>query len=123
MAERRGFEPLIQMNRITVFETAAFDRSAISPQKQIHNLACGIEKIKDEPKKILLLHRFDVQTAAFFSQRARVFGAASVRIDFTPDGNAIQTPPEFRRSSFFSFRSEIFHVFLFFTLIFLQSGL
>lgn len=53
MAERRGFEPLIQMNRITVFETAAFDRSAISPQKQDHNLACEHEKIKDEPQKIL----------------------------------------------------------------------
>ena len=51
MAERRGFEPLIQMNRITVFETAAFDRSAISPQKQDYNLACEHEKIKDEPQK------------------------------------------------------------------------
>ena len=53
MAERRGFEPLIQMNRITVFETAAFDRSAISPQKQDYNLACEHEKIKDEPQKNL----------------------------------------------------------------------
>ena len=31
MAERGGFEPPNGKNPLTVFETAAFDRSAISP--------------------------------------------------------------------------------------------
>ena len=32
MAERGGFEPPNGKNPLTVFETAAFDRSAISPE-------------------------------------------------------------------------------------------
>ena len=31
MAEREGFEPSIPMKDITIFETVAFDHSAISP--------------------------------------------------------------------------------------------
>ena len=31
MAEREGFEPSIPTRSITIFETVAFDRSAISP--------------------------------------------------------------------------------------------
>ena len=33
MAEREGFEPSIPTRSITIFETVAFDRSAISPLK------------------------------------------------------------------------------------------
>ena len=39
MAERGGFEPPNGKNPLTVFETAAFDRSAISPvfRKKVRN--------------------------------------------------------------------------------------
>ena len=33
VAEREGFEPSIRKNRITDFESVAFDLSAISPHK------------------------------------------------------------------------------------------
>ena len=38
MAERVGFEPTVPQRGTTVFETAAFDRSAISP--------CGIKFVE-----------------------------------------------------------------------------
>ena len=47
MAERGGFEPPNGKNPLTVFETAAFDRSAISPdfkKKAENNIACNREK-------------------------------------------------------------------------------
>ena len=46
MAERGGFEPPNGKNPLTVFETAAFDRSAISPvfKKTENNIACNREK-------------------------------------------------------------------------------
>ena len=34
MAEKVGFEPTVQQNCTTVFETAPFDRSGISPQTE-----------------------------------------------------------------------------------------
>ena len=36
-AEREGFEPPGRSSRPTVFKTAAFDRSATSPKKELEN--------------------------------------------------------------------------------------
>ena len=35
MAEREGFEPSIRYKRMPVFKTGAFNRSAISPNRDI----------------------------------------------------------------------------------------
>ena len=42
MAERQGFEPWVPHNGTTVFETAPFDRSGISPH---YELASGVRPV------------------------------------------------------------------------------
>ena len=45
MAERVGFEPTVRIKRTTIFETVAFDHSAISPRSSYNiALVCGYSK-------------------------------------------------------------------------------
>ena len=71
MAERGGFEPPNGKNPLTVFETAAFDRSAISPDFSKKKAGNNIARKYEKASKDMIFCRNELR---FRSCRARFYG-------------------------------------------------